>query len=214
MKQKNTKISAQTVPNFSDDSIRISARSFVVDNKWVNFKGSIFKLQDYIDSVVRGSRTRFFKDRNYAVYLLIGLDLVDGVQVIEGTHVKFTTLTAVPPPQNYTVMPLAGLIVIQNGTSDLVSGYKPLKNENIVLYSGYGNIIDRNIKGDTGDDSTTLGETGIYGFSGIDGTQGITGYQGLTGNQGPVSDSLRGYSGLQGATGINWDIHIPFDEFL
>jgi len=214
LKSNEDKIKAGVAPNFSDDSVRIQAGSFVLDNKWINFNGTLFKVRDYITSVLRGSRTRFFKDRNYAVYLLIGIDPVQGIRAIEGRHVLFTTLQAVPAPETYDFLPLIGLVLVQNGTRDLNYGYMPLKNENVIFLSGYGNIIDKNLKGDVGDDSVIYGETGLIGHTGLEGLTGQDGFWGATGYVGHTPIPPRGYTGLGGMTGINWDIYIPFEEFF
>jgi len=214
MLQSNSdKIKASTVPNFSDDSVRIKAGSFVYDNKWINFSGTVFKVRDYITSVLVGTRTRFFKDRNYAVYLLIGLDPTQGIRVIEGQHVPFSTLQGVPPPDSYDFLPLVGVISIQDGTRDLNFGYLPLKNENIILFSGYGNILDKDLKGVQGDANYTYGETGLVGGTGLKGSTGNQGILGVTGQRGHTPTPQRGYTGIVGMTGISWNIHVPFEEF-
>jgi hypothetical protein len=214
MKSNEDKIKAGVTPNFSDDSVRIQAGSFVFDNKWINFNGAVLKVTDYITTVLRGSRTRFFKDRSYAVFLLVGLDPVQGLKIAEGRHVLFTTLQAVPVPESYDFLPLVGVVVVQDGTRDLNYGYLPLKNDNIVALSGYGNIIDKNLKGDPGEDSTVHGETGLIGHTGLQGLTGLQGALGVTGYQSPALAPQRGETGLMGMTGINWDIHVPFLEFF
>lgn len=214
MKTNEDKIRATTSPNFSDDSVIIKAGSFVYDNKWINFNGSIYKVSDYINSVLVGNRTRFFKDRSYAVYLLVGLNPVLGVVTAEGKHVLFTTLQAVPPPDSYNFLPLVGIVLTQDGTRDLNFGYLPLKNENIVFFSGYGNIIDKDLQGIQGDASTVYGETGIYGVTGFVGDTGNAGDSGATGYVGPLSSAPRGDTGVGGMTGISWSINIPFQNFF
>lgn len=211
LKPKSDKISAGSVPVYSNDSIRINAGSFVIDNVWISFKGAVLKIKDYISEIVVGERTRFFKDRNYAVYLLICLDLNEGIKIVEGKHVKFTTLKAVPPPESFTSLPLIGLILIQDGTRDLINGFKPITNESIIYFSGTGNVLDKDLKGVPGNDSTVSGETGFIGYTGIN---GLTGNIGLTGNQGEtgiIPFAPVGEMGFKGMTGINWDVHIPFD---
>jgi hypothetical protein len=186
----------------------------VYDNKWVNYSDIIFKVRDYISSVVRGTRTRFFKDRNHAVYLLIGIDPNEGVKAIEGTHVPYTTVKAVPPPAQYDMLPIIGIVLIQDGSRDLTFGFRPLKDENIVYMSGMGNVVDKDLKGIAGEDSTIYGETGLIGITGFLGYLGITGVDGPTGYAGFSPPPEQGSTGLQGMTGINWNIHIPFEEFF
>lgn len=214
LKPKSEKVSAGSVPVLSKDAVRINAGSFIIDNAWVSFSGIVFNIRNYISSVVVGNRTRFFKDRSYAVYLLICLDPINGVTVIEGVHVRFTTIAAVPPPSSFSALPLIGLILIQDGTRDVITGFKPVKDENIIYFSGAGNIDDKNLKGITGADSLIHGETGMVGHTGLRGSQGSTGYMGLTGHQGPRVNSRSGEVGLNGMTGINWDIYIPFEVLL
>jgi hypothetical protein len=211
LKPKSEKISAGAVPILSDDAVRINAGSFIIDNAWVSFSGTMFKVRDYIASVVVGTRLRFFKDRDYAVYLLVCLDPKNGITVVEGRHVTFTTLSAVPPPESFSYLPLIGLILVQDGTRDIIYGYKPISDENIIYFSGTGNIIDKNLKGIQGDDSITSGETGMVGVTGLRGYRGTSGHQGVTGHPGPAVSPRTGMTGLMGPTGINWDIHVPFE---
>lgn len=208
------KVKAGTTPNFSDGAVRIKAGSFVIDNKWINFSGVVFKVTGYIDSVLRGNRTRFFKDRNFSVYLMVGLDPAQGIVTIEGKHVPFSTLQAVPPPENFSFLPLVGIILVQDGTRDINYGFIPLKNENITFFSGYGNVLDPNQKGVQGDASQIYGETGVYGVTGMPGPTGFEGSLGVTGSFGHTPTAPQGYTGTGGMTGIGWGIHIPFQEFF
>lgn len=214
IKSKSEKISAEAIPVLSDDSIRINAGSFVINNAWISFSGSVFKVIDYINSVVVGNRTRFFKDRNHAVYLLICLDPNEGITVIEGKHVPFTTLQAVPAPEIFSALPLIGVILVQDGSRDITYGFKPVSNENLVFFSGSGNIVDKNLKGIQGDDSLIYGETGLIGETGLHGIRGLTGLIGITGHQGITPEGRLGETGLVGMTGINWDIDIPFEVLI
>jgi hypothetical protein len=214
LKPKSEKVTAGSVPTISNDTIRINSGSFVINNAWVSFSGTVFKIREYIASVVVGNRTRFFKDRNYAVYLLICLDPDNGITILEGTHVAFTTLSAVPPPQSFSALPLIGLILIQDGTRDVIYGYKPIKDENIIYFSGTGNILDRNLKGVKGDDSHTSGVTGLTGETGLRGFKGNMGSVGVTGYQGPPAIPKIGETGIKGMTGINWDIYVPFEILI
>ena len=184
LKSRDNNVRANAIPNYSDDTVRIEAGSIILDNNWISYKGIIFVLSDYIKSAVVGSRTRFFIDRNYAVYLLLGIDIDSGFKVVEGPQVKFNSLQSVPIPQNFSIAPLIGLVVIQDGTNDLNLGYVPLKDENIQFFNGMGNIIQKNIKGETGADSQIYGETGIIGSAGLPGLRGLTGVVGITGPDG------------------------------
>ncbi|TRZ49366.1 MAG: collagen-like protein [Dehalococcoidia bacterium] len=207
-------IEVKTVPNVSSDSVRIKAGSFVIDNKWINFNGTLFKINDYITKAVQSPRTRFFKNRNNAVFLLIGIDADEGLKVIEGQHVKFSTIQAVPPPEVYNILPLIGLVLIQDGTRDLNFGYKPLSEPNIISFSGSGNIIDKNKQGETGAISPMLGDTGLAGETGTIGDLGPTGIIGATGQRGHTKEPAQGVTGLKGPTGINWDVNIPFQDYF
>ena len=146
LKPKKDQIQARTVPNSSDDSVKINAGSLVFENTWITYNSSIYRINDYITSVVQGSRTRFFKNRNNAIFLLIGIDIDEGIKTIEGKSVLFTTVDAVPPPDTYDIIPLVGVVLIQDGTDDLNFGYKPLHQAHIKFFSGAGNVIDRNQK--------------------------------------------------------------------
>jgi hypothetical protein len=211
LKSKSEKIYTGIVSISNNDTIRINAGSFIINNTWISFSGSTFNIREYISSVMVGNRVRFFKDRNYAVYLLICLDPIEGITVVEGTNVNFTTIQAVPVPEVFNALPLIGLVLIQDGTRDIIYGYKLIRNENIFHFSGMGNILDRNLKGAVGDSSYIYGNTGLQGSTGMEGYMGITGRIGVTGSVGPNIDAMAGVTGLIGMTGINWDINVPFD---
>ena len=211
---KNDLISASITPNFSDDSIQISAGSVIFDNTWINYNSSIFVVTDYINRVVVGSRTRFFKNRNYALNLIIGLDVNEGITAVESSHVPFTSISAIPFPQNFTIIPLVCLTLIQDGSTDLVTGYIPLKQDYIRLFSGAGNILDKNIQGPTGIDCDVVGSTGLMGDTGAQGYQNVTGIIGLTGFNGITPAAPMGITGLSGLTGVSWTIDIPFVQFF
>jgi hypothetical protein len=214
IKSKKEKINAGSIPVISSDSIRINPGSFVIDNTWLSFSGTVFKIKSYIKNVVVGNRTRFFKDRGYAVYLLICIDINDGIKIIEGTHVKFNTLGSVPPPQTYDALPLIGLILVQDGTRDVVNGFKPISDKNIIYFSGTGNIINKDLKGVTGCDNPHSGETGIIGDTGIGGETGFQGETGIIGVTGLIPTATQGMDGYQGITGMYWDIHVPLETLI
>lgn len=214
LKPKKGQVAAGAIPNYSSDSVRIEAGSVVVDNTWINYDAVLFRVSDYVSSVVRPPRTRFFKNRNYAVYLMIGLDIKDGIRVIEGRQVPFTSVQSVPKPEGYNFIPLLGLVTVQDGTDDLNNGYLPIKDEYLEFFNGFGNVVDEALKGITGVDCDIAGYTGAEGFTGVEGSQGLTGYpgtQGLTGRQ-PFAPS--GATGTQGMTGINWQIQVPLVNFF
>lgn len=200
-------------PAISSDAVSVNAGSLVYDNTWISYNPFLFKVNDYIKSIVRAPRSRFFFDRNHAVFLIVGVDINTGVRVIEGKHVRYTALGAVPPPTSYDLIPLFGLVLVQDGSIDLVYGYNPLESSNIVLFSGYGNILNKDLVGLSGANSAVYGETGLRGFSGVVGTTGFQGTTGLRGYTGPISIGPQGYTGIQGITGISWEIHIPFESF-
>jgi len=214
LKPRAAQVTAGTTPNFSDDSIRIESGSVVIDNSWVNYNAVLFRLTDYINSVVKSPRTRFFQNRGYAAYLLVGLNLDEGIKVVEGRHVKFSTVKSVPRPVTYDIVPLVGVVVVQDGGEDLNLGYLPLKNENVEFFNGAGNVVNRNRKGITGIECDVAGETGAEGYTGAEGIigeQGVTGMVGLTGAQ---TVAQRGETGVQGMTGINWDVQVELLSFF
>lgn len=214
LKPKTGLVAASATPNYSDDSIRIEAGSVVVDNNWINYDAVLFRLTEYISSVVRPPRTRFFQNRNFAVYLLIGLDVNEGIRVAEGRHVPFTTVRAVPRPFGYDFIPLLGVVTVQDGSNDLVNGYLPLRNDYLELFNGAGNVIDYRLKGITGVDCDVIGETGAQGYTGPQGNTGATGFAGPQGFTGVLVDAPQGATGVQGMTGINWQINVPLVDFF
>jgi hypothetical protein len=104
--------------------------------------------------------------------------------------------------------------LVQDGSDDLNFGYIPLNDDNVLFFSGLGNIIEKNLQGLTGSDSVQIGMTGIGGMTGSVGTTGLVGYTGYIGVTGVTPPAQQGSTGVQGMTGINWDIHIPFVEFF
>lgn len=213
LKAKNELVVASTLPNLAPDAVKIDAGSIVYDNNWINYNSTTFKIEDYILSVVQPPRTRFFKDRNYGLILLVGLNVNEGIKAIEGKHVPFTTIDALPYPDFTDIIPLVGIVLIQDGSNNLNTGYKPLRPEYIKYFSGAGNVLQKNLQGPTGADSDIVGSTGALGLSGVQGAWGFTGLVGPTGYQGIKPPQTIAETGLQGMTGISWNIHIPFVEF-
>lgn len=211
---KKSKIRALINQSISKDSVRIHASSFIIDNKWVNFKGTTFKVSDYINSAVVPPRNSFFVNRNHAIYLLVCLDPDLGIQVREGRSVRYTTMDAVPLPETYDIIPLIGIILLQDGSRDLNLGYKPLSSANIRYFSGTGNIVEKNIMGSTGSDNPSPGAMGLMGSTGVPGYPGTTGFNGPIGMKGPTSTPVQGLTGIGGLTGISWDIDIPYEEYF
>jgi len=214
IRPKITVIDAKSTPLIADSTVRIRAASFVYENNWVNFEGTLFNVTDYISSVVVSPRTRFFINRNYAVYLVVGLTKDGEITVLEGPQVDITKQTVIPAPDTFNIIPLVGITLIQDGTTDMINGFKPLKDTNVTFFSGTGNVIDKNKLGDPGIDSNDFGHTGVQGLTGSEGTNGITGYAGVTGHKGRMIPGDVGDTGLNGMTGINWAIHIPFKLFF
>jgi len=214
LKPRNSEIQAVTNQNISSGMVRIRAGSFIIDNKWVNFNGTTFKVNDYINKVVRAPRVSFFKNRNHAIYLLVGLDADLGVQVVEGTSIRFTTVEAVPPPSSFNILPLVGIVLVQDGSRDLNLGYRPILDVNVRYFSGAGNVVNKNIKGDKGSSNPLPGATGVFGETGVIGQPGLTGYAGATGYVGYTPPLVTGNTGIGGLTGISWDVDIPYEEFF
>lgn len=211
---KNELLSGGLLPNLSSDAVKIEAGAVVIDNSWINYDPIVFRVNDYITSIVVAPRTRFFTDRDYAVMLIIGIDIDKGVTVLEGAQIPFSTLDAVPYPENITIVPLMGIILIQDGTADLNMGYKVLKNEYLKVFSGSGNILDKNIQGPTGIPSNIAGTTGAAGITGYIGRMGETGAMSITGYPGLTPVVSPGETGLPGITGINWNIEAGLEMFF
>lgn len=214
LKPRSAQVTAGTTPNYSDDSVRIEAGSIVVDNSWVNYDAVLFRLSEYIGRAVVPPRTRFFQNRNYAVYLMVGLDLDEGIKVVEGRQVPFTSVRSVPRPVSFDIVPLIGIVAVQNGSDDLNLGYLPLRNENIEYFNGAGNVLDAGRKGITGVDSDVAGETGPQGMTGPEGSRGALGASGISGYTGLQPIARCGETGVRGMTGINWQVHVPLISFF
>jgi hypothetical protein len=211
LKSKNTVVTAKVQKNFTDYSVIINAGSLVIENKWIDYSGTFFNVQQYLRNAITTQRVRFFNYAGYACYLVVGIDVNGALSVIEGTQALFTTSESVPRPAIFNIVPLVGIIVIQDGSSNLIDGIKPLDESNVIFYSGMGNVLDKNLVGPEGVNSLITGETG---------TQGETGFQGLPGLTGPIGDmgitgddglGITGLIGPQGMTGLNWDVQVMFD---
>jgi len=214
MKTTNNLVNVKISRVLSNNSINIDAGSIVFNNKWVNYKSTIFSVKTYIESVLISPRTRFFQNRGYSVFLLIGVSETGIIQVIEGEQTKFTTILNAPPPATFNIIPLVGLVLIQDGSSDLNYGFKPIQDSYLIHFSGTGNIINKNIVGIKGPSCDVLGETGLYGITGSQGPQGHIGPIGDVGTTGPYIKGDTGFIGVPGITGINWTIHFPLEIFV
>lgn len=215
LKQKNGALKAKIQQNINKGTIVIDSGSLVYDNKWISYQGTVFNFETYVDSVVDGaSRRKFFKKKNYAVQIVVGIDKSGALKVKEGNQILFVSKKAVPIPLELDMIPLVSVLYIQDGSDDLTLGYKPIKSSNITYFSGFGNVLGKdqkgtsnNVKGSTGNE----GVRGVTGNKGALGNQGLTGFQGITGTQGA---SVFGETGPIGITGINWDINVSFTSFF
>lgn len=214
LKSKSNVVNARVQKNFTDYSVIINAGSLVIENKWIDYSGTFFNVQDYLRSTITTQRVRFFNNANYACYLVVGIDVNGSLSVIEGAQALFTTLESVPRPPTFNIVPLVGIIVIQDGSSNLIDGIKPLDESNVVFYSGMGNVLNKNLVGPEGLDSLIIGETGVQGETGFQGLPGLTGPIGDMGITGEDGLGVTGLDGPQGMTGLNWDVQVIFDVLL
>lgn len=214
LKPRSAQVTAGATPGYSNDSVRIEAGSVVIDNSWVNYDSVLFRLTKYINGIVVPPRTRFFQNRSYAVYLMVGLNLDEGIKVVEGRQVPFSSIRSVPRPVTFDIVPLVGIVVVQDGSDDLNLGYLPLKDENIEYFNGAGNVLNAGRKGITGVDSDVAGVTGPQGVTGLEGQRGARGASGVPGYTGVQTPAQRGETGVQGMTGINWQVHVPLTSFF
>lgn len=198
----------------SDNKIRIESGSFVYENKWVNYKSKIFNLNDYVKEKLR-ERDSFFNNRGYALYLVIGLNFYGKLSIEEGVQVPFKLKESIPAPKIKNI-PLVGLILVQNGSEDLNYGFNPIENGDLVEYSGFGNILEKNLSGITGPLSLSIGERGLQGVTGQSGVTGELGLTGLQGIQGPVGRFFVGSTGVKGIQGLNYnsDYNTGLDLYL
>lgn len=215
LKPKQNTFNAKIQKNIDKGTVIIDAGSIVFDNQWISYQGMIFKVNEYIENVLDNTnRQRFFTNKNYAAQIIIGIDKSGSIKYKEGTQVLYSSKKSVPIPPTFETVPLVSILLIQDGSSDMNYGYKPLNETNVTFFSGSGNVLDKNQKGDN---SNIRGITGIdgdkgsTGLKGLDGDRGDQGLQGIIGAQGMAPT---GISGVQGMTGINWAIHIPFEQFF
>jgi hypothetical protein len=211
---KDNTFNARVQRNTADDTVIIDAGSLVVDNNWIDYTGVLFNIKEYLRSTITDQRLKFFNNINYAVYLVLAIDVTGSLQVIEGTQVYYTTLDSVPIPPVFEAVPVVGIVLIQDGTTNVIDGIKPVGDNNVIFYSGMGNVLDKNIKGVVGVSSQLLGDTGLQGKTGIIGIDGLTGIRGFSGDTGTAGYGVTGLQGPQGLTGINWDIEVLFNILL
>jgi hypothetical protein len=212
LKHNKSTIKSNSIENKIKGSVRLDAGSFVIDNQWVSYDNYLFKMEDYLNTVITANRPNFFNDRNNAVALIVTLSIKEGIKIIEGNQVTYTSREAVPLPQVVGSIPLIGIIVRQDGTSDLNSGYKALSDNDLLFFSGTGNIEDKNLVGLTGLSNTAQGLTGLIGDMGSTGASGITGPKGFSGETGLEGPLIQGETGVRGMTGISWDVNLPFRD--
>jgi len=213
LKAINSTISSKLVRSIVSDTVNIDSGSVVFDNKWLTYGSVNYKISDYITKIVVSPRTRFFNNRNYAVMLVVGLTKNGSITTVEGTQVKFTSKDNVPLPSTISIIPLVGIILVQDGTSNLNS-FKDISNNDIVSFSGVGNIKEKDQTGILGASGIQVGDTGIVGLTGLIGETGAMGITGEQGHTGIIGPRVKGDTGLPGITGISWDIDIPFKTFL
>jgi hypothetical protein len=214
MKSKPNIVSAQVAPFVSSDAVRINAGSVIYGDRWLNFGATVYLVKDYIASVVVKPRLKFFTNRDWALMLMVGIDQNGAITAVEGPQVKYTTNDAVPFPGVGNLLPLVGIILVQDGSTDLVNGLKPLTDASLKFLSGSGNVLPPDLVGETGMNSDVVGHTGPEGITGFIGSTGVRGYTGMAGSEGPTELGQAGATGQQGMTGISWDINLPFEEFL
>lgn len=215
LKPKQNVFHAKAQQSLDKGTVVIDAGSLVYDNQWISYQGTTFSARRYIGSVIDGTtRRRFFNDRNYAVQLILGVDKAGAIQVREGVQVAYTTKQSVPVPAAFDVVPLVSILLVQDGSSDMNYGFKPLNDTNVTYFSGAGNVIDKNQRGEASTYKGITGSPGVQGITGLRGVGGLTGQEGEIGVTGSQGWAETGIQGIQGMTGINWAIHIPFEVFF
>jgi hypothetical protein len=213
LKSKDSSVNARIQKNITEDSVILNAGSLIYDNKWVDYSGTVFNVKSYLRGLITDQRLRFFTNTNYAAYLLLGIDINGSLSVIEGTQILYTSKGSVPVPLVYDIIPLVGIVVVQDGSTNLIDGIKPLNENYVVFYSGMGNVLEKNLVGQIGLDSVIRGDTGVCGETGFSGVSGLTGAVGDIGITGDLGLGITGPQGAQGMTGINWDVQVKFDVF-
>jgi hypothetical protein len=212
LERKDSLVGSKKVRSLANNVIKIDSGSYVIDNKFISVKDINYSVNEYVLSAVVSPRTSFFVNRNYAVMLVVGINSLGVVSTVEGSQVKYTTNDAVPLPHTINFLPLIGIVLRQDGTVNLNS-FKDLKDTDLIEFSGYGNIEEKNQVGDRGPESFDQGATGVQGETGPQGLRGLQGYTGFAGHTGLDGVGVKGEAGLPGMTGINWLIHIPFENF-
>jgi hypothetical protein len=213
IKTTNSTINSKLVRSIVSDTVNIDAGSVVFDNRWISYNSINYDISDYITSVVVPPRTRFFNNRNYSLTIVVGLDRTGSIKTVEGSQVLFSSNNNVPLPTTINIIPLVGIVLVQDGTADLNS-FRDVSNKDIISFSGMGNIKNKNLIGNIGEPGVLAGERGVTGVAGIIGARGITGPVGDRGHTGLEGVKVRGETGLPGSTGISWDINIPFKVFI
>lgn len=213
LKIRDNLISSKIVKSVDNNIVNIESGSVVFDNKWITYKNVNFNVNQYVSDAVVSPRINFFQNRNYAVMLVVGLSSSGTLTTVEGTQVKYSSNAGVPMPSTINILPLVGIIIIQDGTNNL-NAFKDITDKNIVSFSGAGNIKEKNQDGLQGQTGTEIGMTGIIGMTGSLGVTGLQGHTGFKGWTGLPGNRIQGDTGLKGTTGINWTIHFPLLEII
>jgi hypothetical protein len=192
------------LPNSLGRKIKIEAGSFIYDDRWINYKSKVLDIEQYITNSLGKNRPTYFYARNNALALLVGIDYNGKLLVEEGPQVPYKSNTKVPFNKISRVLPIFSLILIQDGSVDLNLGIKEFSDKDIINISGIGNILKKDIQGETGSISSARGEQGAQGVTGYRGIQGPQGPTGLLGVQGTIGASASGITGFQGLTGLNY----------
>lgn len=184
--------------NSENNVIYVKGGSVIIDDRWLVIKEFQLDVDKIIADFVKKTSRRIFNNFNDVLYVIITLNKEKQIEVIPSISYNKGSFGEVRVFDNLSnKLPLVIVKLYQDGSTDL-KAYKPISNNDIEVYLGYGNFTLCGKKGETGYQGYT-GLEGIVGEMGVTGFQGITGYQGCTGLP---SCEIQGETGLRGAQGV------------
>jgi PKD repeat protein len=187
-----------------DNTVHIKGGSVAIDDTWVQFKGTILNIQNFIEKYISSS-PRLFNKRNGILYILIAINKSAQLEVIPSISFNKTSSGDVKVFPNLSgKLPIMVVKLIQDGSFGL-TGINKIRESDIEQYLGYGNFTIKGPEGLLG----SQGNTGLQGLTGISGLMGYPGPQGVTGETGLLGLSVNGPQGPRGNQGVSVPTFIP-----
>lgn len=196
--KKEFNISSDNFILSNDGTLSIRGGTVIINKRWVKFSDIRINLSDYIkDYLKKNSIKRLFNEIGGITHLLVVIDEFRNTDIIISNSFLRKEFGKVKKFPNLSgKLPLVLIELKQDGTNNLKS-FKNIKNDDIEVFSGYGNFTPRGDKGGRGD----KGFPGIDGDKGDKGKGGDKGKKGDKGDKGDDGDVIKGPEGPEGGQG-------------